>query len=438
MANIPGYVARALMLSEDPYITMTHTNRAGPACGQGAVRATGARRMSFVQVCLGYPPNYEAGGAAVVAEGITEELSAAGYEITIVAPKLGRGNYRRTRFISETQSTTFGTVWFCGTWIQMGFKTLNPAAVLFLPAVIRRSDVAIIHGLRVFLGTVAACTCWLVGRPYVLFPHGMAQPRWRSILIKRFYDAVIGRRILRRAAAVACLSEREREETLAVGGLDPGRVKLVRISTERASIASLPGPSTWDRATIIYLGRVVREKGIELMIDVLADETLSKRYEILVAGSCEHKDYARALVRKAECVGVELRFAGLVSGDRKTALLNGSHLLALTSEFESWGRVVWEAVQVGTPVLVTDTCGIASDVSPMEGMVVPRTLYSLRSALRTLCADDFRKLRELRGSCRGGPLANRKADVLRALTDVLEASRTASSTDVARPPTCPR
>jgi glycosyltransferase involved in cell wall biosynthesis len=160
---------------------------------------------------------------------------------------------------------------------------------------------------------------------------------------------------------------------------------------------------------------VIREKGIELMVEAVAEADLTKQYEILVRGPIEDQHYAIELQRKAKRAGVTLQLTGPVDREDVIGVLSGTHLVALTSEFESWGQVACEAIQAGTPVLVTDTCGVASDLSSAEAMIVPRQVESIREALRELAADDFSKLRKLRTSCRSAPLATREADVLRVL-----------------------
>ncbi|MGA7410228.1 MAG: glycosyltransferase family 4 protein [Bryobacteraceae bacterium] len=389
--------------------------------------------LKILQTCPGYPPSVQIGGAGLSAAATSLIAFEAGCSVTVLAPKLRGTKYSRPLTETESISKAAGfRIIECGTWIQRGFKTFNPAGFHLVPRHAAAADLVVIHGLRLFLGTLAGCFCRITGKPYVIFPHGMAVPRWRARRMKWAYDFVLGNKILRGASAVFCLSQREREETIEAAGLEPTRVRVVSISRPLGPHGDLGGPVTWVRATIAYLCRVVREKGIELTVEALANSDLSNRYEIVVGGPIEDEKYAKEVQLAAESAGVRLRFAGMVSEEERNTFLNGSHLLALTSEFESWGRVVSEALQVGTPVLVTDTCGVASELSPTEGMVVPRNLGSIKTALQALSAADFRKLRELRASCRDGSLNNRKADVMKALTDVFEASRKALRSDAAQ------
>ncbi len=120
----------------------------------------------------------------------------------------------------------------------------------------RAADLVLIHGLRLFLGTLGAIYCLMTGKPYVMFPHGMAVPRWRSFHMKRAYNLLIGNWLLRGSAGVFCLSKSEREETIAAATLDPRRVKVVSITSPLALDARLEGPATWGGTAV--QGRAIR------------------------------------------------------------------------------------------------------------------------------------------------------------------------------------
>ena len=103
-----------------------------------------------LQICLAYPPNYNGGGAALTSAALNSALLARGNRSMVVAPKLSGAVFTRPRFIGEAEQKGLLEVWFLGTWLQVGFKTFNPAALFLIPRLIRRSDIVIIHGLRTF------------------------------------------------------------------------------------------------------------------------------------------------------------------------------------------------------------------------------------------------------------------------------------------------
>ncbi len=157
----------------------------------------------------------------------------------------------------------------------------------------------------------------------------------------------------------------------------------------------MPGP----RAQILFLGRIVPEKGIDLLISALSCDSLRARFTLKVAGPDEDAGYLRKLLRMGVENGVPLDYVGTLTGDAKEDALACCDLVALVSEYESWGKVISEALNVGTRVLVSDTCGIADDVSPREGLIVRRSVSAVRGALERLSDNHFAILNELLETC---------------------------------------
>ena len=192
----------------------------------------------------------------MTAAALTGALLATGHRPIVVAPKLSGAVFTRPRFIGEAEQKGLLEVWFLGTWLQVGFKTFNPAALFLIPRLIRRSDIVIIHGLRTFCGSIAGLHCWLVGKRYVMFPHGMIVPRWRSLFKKYAYDAVLGIRLLRGAEKIVCLSAAEREEAIQATGRDPRDVLVIDAAQLEERPTVLHQPPSLGRGTNLVSGTV--------------------------------------------------------------------------------------------------------------------------------------------------------------------------------------
>jgi glycosyltransferase involved in cell wall biosynthesis len=359
--------------------------------------------MHILQLCLGYPPSYHAGGAAISAELVTRELVKSGYRVTVIAPKLSGSKYNagiRTSEIAHHKGSLF---FHCGTYLQSGFKTINPAAFFVIERYVRKCDLVIIHGLRTFFGTIGSFACWRLDKPYILFPHGMAIARWRSITSKRIFDSSIGRLIMAKAEMILCLSEIETSETLTYHGVQKSKVITTRFEhsqrLEGKRVFFAEGNEKEMCASILCLGRVVPEKGIDLLIEAIKDAQIKSKYRIIVGGPLEDAVYSDQLKRAAEASGIEIEFVGMLTPEQIQEHFAKSELLALVSQYESWGRVVYEALQFGVPVLVTETCGIARQITEKDGVVVSRNVEEIRNALVKLSRDKFSVLREISGSC---------------------------------------
>src|SRR6202166_1133048 len=74
-------------------------------------------------------------------------------------------------------------------------------------------------------------------------------------------------------------------------------------------------------------------------------------------------------------------FTGPLSGDAKWAAYRDADVFVLPSQNENFGNTAGEAVATGTPVVVTDKCGIAPLLADVAGLVVEHDATALARAL---------------------------------------------------------
>jgi glycosyltransferase involved in cell wall biosynthesis len=143
---------------------------------------------------------------------------------------------------------------------------------------------------------------------------------------------------------------------------------------------------------ILFLGRIHKTKGIDLLINAFAgivkDITDAR---LVVAGPDD--GYLNAL----QNLTAELRltekviFTGPVYGEEKLAAYVDADVYALTSSWEAFGISIFEALACGTPAVVTDRCGVADIIRDKAGLVVPYEVAALKDALRQMLADDKKR-----------------------------------------------
>ncbi len=160
------------------------------------------------------------------------------------------------------------------------------------------------------------------------------------------------------------------------------------IHIDRYPVASPAG--AFDEPTLLFLGRLKRYKGIDLILKAcgqLAQEGLNVR--LLVAGRGD--DQAR-LVSLRDRLGLEdaVEFLGFVSEEEKLELLQRSWINVLTSPKEGWGITNVEAAACGTPTVASDSPGLRDSVRDGEtGVLVPHgDVNALARALGRLLRDD--------------------------------------------------
>jgi glycosyltransferase involved in cell wall biosynthesis len=285
---------------------------------------------------------------------------------------------------------------------------------------LQRPDVVHVFGFRDPVTTGTAAWSRLARIPYVFEPLGMFQPRLRKVALKRALDASLYRGVARGAAAVVAASERERDDVVACG-IPAQRVRVRGNGFPEPSDATngnlrerLGIPA--GAPLVLYVGRVAAGKGIE---HLLAAARQIPEAHVVVAGPDDRHGVATDAPRVHRLPMTE---------EAPRALYPQADVFVLASEGESFGMVAAEAAAAGTPVVVSDRCGIAGFFADGEALVVPYEQSAVVDAIRRVLSD--KTLREQLE--RGGPAAARRMS-WEHVTDMQEeiyraaASRTAAT-----------
>jgi poly(glycerol-phosphate) alpha-glucosyltransferase len=213
------------------------------------------------------------------------------------------------------------------------------------------------------------------------------------------------------ANAVIATSEQERRE-LIEDGVPEERVVLRRNGIEVPDRLPERGAfrKQWripsDTKVALFLGRLVPKKSPDMLMDAFAEclkklGDNKKAWLLALVGPDEGDGYREYLQAYGARLGINERllFLGPLYGDAKWAALQDADVFVLPSQNENFGNAAAEAIAVGTPVIVTDQCGIAPLVRDQAGLVVPYEREALTEALWCLLTDD--PLRErFRQGCR--------------------------------------
>ena len=117
-----------------------------------------------------------------------------------------------------------------------------------------------------------------------------------------------------------------------------------------------------DEKIIFYIGRLVFEKGLDLLLDAAA-KILARQQKVkfVIAGK---GPYAKHLHERAQQMGLYERFyfTGYIDDLTRNALFSTADVAVFPSLYEPFGIVALEAMAAGTPVVVTDTGGLGEVV----------------------------------------------------------------------------
>jgi glycosyltransferase involved in cell wall biosynthesis len=80
-------------------------------------------------------------------------------------------------------------------------------------------------------------------------------------------------------------------------------------------------------------------------------------------------------------------FVGPLFGNEKISAMVDADIFVLPSTNENFGNVIAESIAAGTPVIITDRCGIAPFIRDRVGLVVSPNQHELEQAIVTLLSN---------------------------------------------------
>lgn len=156
------------------------------------------------------------------------------------------------------------------------------------------------------------------------------------------------------------------------------------------------------KQTVVYLGRLSKDKGIEDALKCFAIIKKEKNVNFWVIGKPETEEYGQLVKKLTKELGLEEDIVfwnekeGYLSDKRKFELLKEAHIMVNPSALEGWGLVNIEANAMGTPVVAYPSQGLVDSVKDgVSGILVrKKTPESLAAGVMSLL-NDKNKLMEL-------------------------------------------
>jgi glycosyltransferase involved in cell wall biosynthesis len=360
--------------------------------------------MRILNVTQSYAPFLEFGGPPVKVRALSEALARRGHQVTVLTADWGFAARSDPEIASTTTDRSpFG--WrreengvkaiYLPTWLRYRALSWNPALQRFLRARLGTFDVAHIFGLYDLLGPAVARACRRRSLPYVVEPIGMFLPIVRSLWLKRLYHCFLGQPMFQGCRFLIATSEQEQAELVSAGstaqriflrrnGVDvPGRLP------EKGRFRAAQGIAA-DAKLVLFLGRLSQKKSPELLLQAFAmlPESLRAACRLVFAGPDEGGMRSR-LARMAVELGVTswVQFLGPLFEQDKWAAYGDADIFVLPSQNENFGNTAAEAVAAGTPVIATETCGIAPWLAEVAGLVVPHNGPAISRAIERMLTE---------------------------------------------------
>lgn len=338
--------------------------------------------MRILQVIPYFYPAWAYGGPVRVAYELSRGLARRGHEVVVFTTDAMDRRERTESRPGPLELEGMKVYRFRNLSNYLAYNHHLFLSPRFVPAArggVRSFDVVHLHEYRTLQNAVAYRCARNQHVPYVVHANGSLPRIMTKKGLKRVYDFLFGKDLLKQASRVVSVSSVETEQYKAMG-VAGDRIAMVPHGIEPSEYETLPpkgafrkrhGIGEGDRV-ILYLGRVHKIKGLDLLARAFGDILRAvPEARLVVAGSDD--GYLHAMKKLADDLGIGGRalFVGPIYERSKLEAYVDADVYVLPSTYEIFGVTVLEACACGTPVVLTDRCGVADHIGGRAGIVVP-------------------------------------------------------------------
>ena len=259
-------------------------------------------------------------------------------------------------------SSFFGAIMAAfGRFDVVHFHAEGPCAMLWLPKLFGKRCVATIHGLdhqRAKWGKLA--------RTYIMLGEKCAV---------RFADEIV---VLSESVRRYFKDTYNRETIFIPNGVNRPMIREADIITEKFGLKK--------DEYILFLGRIVPEKGIQYLIEAYKGVQTDKK--LVIAGGASDSDSFYKEMRELASGDERILFTGFVQGQVLDELYSNAYVYTLPSDLEGMPLSLLEAMSYGNCCLVSDIEECAEVVEDKAVVFQKSNIGDLAEKLQMLCEDE--------------------------------------------------
>jgi glycosyltransferase involved in cell wall biosynthesis len=245
-----------------------------------------------------------------------------------------------------------------------------------------------------FFGVPGGVPAWfaekIYGIPYVVSLRGGDVPGFRPYDFAMYHRLIgpIVRQVWRNAGGVVANSnglcslagnfEKNVEIKVVPNGVDITRYRP-------------PNERKWDTPRMLWVGRLVYQKGLDVLFDSLG-RLKEFPWDLTLVGDGPQREALEESTQEKN-IADRIVFKGWLDKDRLIRYYNKSNLFVFPSRHEGMPNAVLEAMASGLPVIATQIAGNEELIHPGKtGLLVPSgDVDALEKALRDLLPDPIRR-----------------------------------------------
>jgi len=332
-----------------------------------------------------FPP-HTTGGLGVACQGLTRELAQEGIEVIFVLPKSQtvEGDSRfifadiehmvRTREVTSSIAPYLGSQSMLDVYDEYGVRKLYQSSLLDevhafahrASEIAREEEFDLIHAhdWTSYLAGVAAKIA--SGKPLVLHVHATAfdQAAGDNVDPSVFK---IEKEAFNEADRIITVSNFTREIVINKYGVNPEKIHVVHNGIDTQEVKhhepTLQELRAQGKKIILYHGRITIQKGVDYFIKA-AQRVIEHDPDVIFVISGKGDMVGQIMQQVGELgLSQHVLFAGALWYEERDQMYQSVDLVVMPSVSEPFGLVPLEAIQHGTPSLISKQSGVAEVIT---------------------------------------------------------------------------
>ena len=324
------------------------------------------------------------GGVEIVVEQLAERMVAKGHEVYCYNRKGHHVSGEKENDLKEVKLYKGIHIITVPTFEKKSLNAFVYSVLATLHAMCQKYDV--IH----FHASGSCAMIWLAklcGKRVVATIHGLDSQRakWGGFASK--YLQFGEKMAAKYADELIVLSEGNRKyfkemynrnATLVPNGIEPQEIKEAKLILDRYGLER--------KSYILFLARIVPEKGLHYLIEAFKDIETDKK--LCIVGGTSHSDeYVEQVIKMGED-DERIMFLGFQQGEALHELFSNAYLYVLPSDVEGMPISLLEAMSYGNCCVVSDIVENASVVEDKGVTFKKGSVDSLKKELKNLLEDE--------------------------------------------------
>ncbi len=340
------------------------------------------QKLKIVHVCSYFPPHI--GGLENSVKNFTKNLLDFGYDITIFTSNIGlKNNAIKSNINYKIHYLKSFEIAHTPIIFNLLFKLLLEKNVKLIH----------LHVAQAFTPEIVYIVSKIRKIPYIAHIHIDADPSGKLGILLKPYKKYILSHILKNADHIICLSDSQKNILVNKYSISNKKFTSVMNGVEEI-FYNKPKKFNQINPTILFVGRLVQQKNIPLLINTI--KLLSRNVRVRIVGEGEKKVSIQYLIKKLELKNIDL--IGNKTGIELVSEYRNADIFILTSTKEGGAPLVLlEALASKLPSVAPNIYGLKELLNDSVLLVDNPSPANLASAIESIITN-IQVRRKLRNS----------------------------------------